>query len=90
MHMLRNSIDHGIEDPDARRRVAKPSRGQLSLSASHEGGSVLIVGHSNTVPELIRELGDIDVPPMADDEYDTLYVLSVPSFGHSSLLRMEY
>ena len=56
----------------------------------HEGDSVLIVGHSNTVPELIHELGDIDVPPMADDEYDTLYVLSVPSFGHSSLLRMEY
>ena len=42
MHMLRNSIDHGIEDPDARGRAAKPSRGQLSLSASHEGGSVLI------------------------------------------------
>jgi broad specificity phosphatase PhoE len=56
----------------------------------HEGGSVLIIGHSNTVPQLIHELGDIDVPPIADDEYDTLYVLSIPSFGHSSLLRMEY
>ena len=56
----------------------------------HEGGSVLIIGHSNTVPELIHELGDIDVPPIADEEYDTLYVLSIPSFGHASLLRMEY
>jgi broad specificity phosphatase PhoE len=56
----------------------------------HEGGSVLIIGHSNTVPELIHELGDIDVPPIADDEYDTLYVLSIPSFGHASVLRMEY
>lgn len=56
----------------------------------HEGGSVLIIGHSNTVPELIHDLGDIDVPPIADDEYDTLYVLSVPSFGHSSVLRMQY
>jgi broad specificity phosphatase PhoE len=56
----------------------------------HEGGSVLIIGHSNTVPELIHELGDIDVPPIADDEYDTLYVLSVPSFGHASVLRMQY
>jgi two-component system chemotaxis sensor kinase CheA len=42
MHMLRNSIDHGIEAPDVRRRAGKPMRGQLSLSASHEGGSVLI------------------------------------------------
>jgi phosphohistidine phosphatase SixA len=56
----------------------------------HDGGSVLIIGNSNTVPELIHELGDIDVPPISDDEYDTLYVLSVPSFGHASVLRMEY
>jgi broad specificity phosphatase PhoE len=56
----------------------------------HEGGSVLIIGHTNTVPELIHELGEIDVPPIGDDEYDTLYVLSIPSFGQSSLLRMEY
>jgi broad specificity phosphatase PhoE len=60
------------------------------LMHEHEGGSVLVIGHSNTVPELIHELGDIDVPPIADDEYDTLYVLSVPSFGQASLLRMEY
>ena len=56
----------------------------------HDGDTVLIVGHSNTAPELIHELGDIDVPPIGDDEYDTLYVLSIPSFGHASLLRMEY
>jgi len=56
----------------------------------HGGGSVLVISHSNTVPELIHELGDIDVPPIADDEYDTLYVLSIPSFGHASVLRMEY
>jgi broad specificity phosphatase PhoE len=56
----------------------------------HEGGSVLIIGHSDTVPELIHELGDIDVPPIGDDEYDTLYLLSIPSFGHASLLRMAY
>jgi broad specificity phosphatase PhoE len=56
----------------------------------HEGGTVLIVGHSNTVPELIHDLGDIDIPPIGDDEYDTLYVLSVPSLGHASLLRMSY
>jgi Histidine phosphatase superfamily (branch 1) len=56
----------------------------------HEGGTVLVIGQSNTAPELIRELGDIDVPPIGDDEYDTLYVLSIPSFGHASLLRMAY
>jgi two-component system chemotaxis sensor kinase CheA len=42
MHMLRNSVDHGIEDPETRSRTGKPRRGQLSLSASHQSGSVLI------------------------------------------------
>ena len=70
---------------------AADTKGLVSrVMREHEGGSVLVIGHSNTVPELIHELGDIDVPPIGDDEYDTLYVLSIPSFGQASLLRMEY
>ncbi|HKY23230.1 MAG TPA: chemotaxis protein CheA [Vicinamibacterales bacterium] len=42
LHMLRNSVDHGIEDADTRARAGKPARGQLTLSAAHEGGHVLI------------------------------------------------
>jgi broad specificity phosphatase PhoE len=56
----------------------------------HEGGTVLIVGHNNTVPALIRELSGIEVEPLAPDEYDTLYVVSIPTLGHSSVLRLEY
>ena len=56
----------------------------------HDGGTVLVVSPSNIVPELIHELGNVEVPPIQDDDYDTLYVLSVPSFGQSSLLTMEY
>jgi two-component system, chemotaxis family, sensor kinase CheA len=43
MHMLRNSVDHGIEDSETRRRAGKPPQGRLSLSAYHEGGNVVIV-----------------------------------------------
>jgi broad specificity phosphatase PhoE len=70
---------------------AADTKGLVSrVMHEHDGDTVLIVGHSNTVPQLIHELGDIDVPAIGDDEYDTLYVLSIPSFGHASLLRMEY
>src|ERR1700753_2560587 len=41
----------------------------------HGGATVLIIGHSNTVPALIRELSGIEVGPLAEDEYDTLYVV---------------
>ena len=42
VHMLRNSIDHGIETPAERRKAGKPERGSIRLSASCEAGSVLI------------------------------------------------
>ncbi len=41
-HLVRNSVDHGIESPDVRAAAGKPSEGRLSLSAFHEGGQVII------------------------------------------------
>lgn len=42
VHMIRNSIDHGIEPAEMRRKLGKPEEGTVRLSACHEGGSVLI------------------------------------------------
>ncbi len=41
-HIVRNSIDHGIEMPDKRIAAGKPAEGLLSLRAFHEGGLVVI------------------------------------------------
>ncbi|WP_416399073.1 chemotaxis protein CheA [Allohahella sp. A8] len=41
-HLVRNSIDHGIERPDERVASGKPKKGQVTLSAAHEAGSILI------------------------------------------------
>jgi two-component system chemotaxis sensor kinase CheA len=42
VHMIRNSMDHGLEGPDERRAAGKPAEGVVRLSAYHEGGSVVI------------------------------------------------
>ena len=42
VHILRNSIDHGIETPDIRIAAGKPSTGIVCLGAVHSGDSVLI------------------------------------------------
>jgi two-component system chemotaxis sensor kinase CheA len=42
MHLVRNSMDHGIEPPEERAAAGKPRTGALRLSARHSGGSVLI------------------------------------------------
>ncbi len=41
-HMVRNSADHGLEDPVERRRAGKPDKGTIRLSAYHEGGHIII------------------------------------------------
>jgi len=42
MHLVRNAIDHGIESPDKREAAGKSRKGQVILSAAHEGGNILI------------------------------------------------
>jgi broad specificity phosphatase PhoE len=44
------------------------------------GGVVLVVGHSNTVPAIVSALGG-EAPEICDEEYDNLYVVTLPSAG---------
>ncbi len=41
-HLVRNSLDHGIEKPEDRVAKGKPREGTLTLSAQHQGGNILI------------------------------------------------
>jgi two-component system chemotaxis sensor kinase CheA len=42
VHMIRNSVDHGIELPDEREASGKPPLGTITLSASHQRGGIVI------------------------------------------------
>lgn len=41
-HLVRNSLDHGLETPELRAAAGKPGTGRLTLSAQHQGGNILI------------------------------------------------
>jgi two-component system chemotaxis sensor kinase CheA len=43
VHLVRNSVDHGIEMPDDRQAAGKPRMGKVKLSASQEGDHILLV-----------------------------------------------
>jgi broad specificity phosphatase PhoE len=74
-------VDAKSSSEDLARRVLKENR----------GGRALIVGHSNTVPQLVAALASAqNVPAMGDEEFDTVYVVTVPTIGHASVLRMKY
>lgn len=42
VHLIRNSIDHGIEPPQVRESIGKPRKGKIHISATHSGGNVII------------------------------------------------
>ncbi len=41
-HLVRNSLDHGIESPDKRIAAGKPAKGTITLQAFHQGGNIII------------------------------------------------
>jgi two-component system chemotaxis sensor kinase CheA len=42
MHLIRNSLDHGLESKQMRKEYDKPTMGTITLSASHEAGNIII------------------------------------------------
>ena len=56
----------------------------------HAGQTVLVVGHSNTVPAIIAALGAPEPPPICDESYDNLYIVTIPAAGPSRLIQASY
>ena len=58
VHLIRNSIDHGIEAPDERKKAKKDTTGTITLSAEHEGNHIIITIEDDGKgidPEKIKE-----------------------------------
>lgn len=60
------------------------------LLRTHAGQTVLVVGHSNTLPALVEALTGERLTPIADDEYDRLLVVTRPAEGPAHLLTLRY
>src|SRR3954463_6506823 len=56
--------------------VADPASMADTIRAKHRGQTVVVVGHSNTTPEVIRALGVTAPPTIADSEYDALFIVT--------------
>lgn len=72
--------------------VAVPAKDpeQLLAQVRQVKGNVLIVGHSNTVPDLLKRLGIKDDITIVDPEYDNLFVVVRPDAGEPTLIRLRY
>jgi broad specificity phosphatase PhoE len=67
---------------------ADPAAAAIQVRAA--GKRVLVVGHTNTVPEIIEALGGPAGVEIGHEEFDRLFVLQVPAQGAVSLLSLRY
>jgi two-component system chemotaxis sensor kinase CheA len=89
-HMIRNSADHGIENPEKRLAAGKPESGTVRLSAEQAGGSILIAVEDDggginreRVLQVARERGVVGPDQqLSDEQIDQL--IFAPGFSTAS------
>ncbi len=87
-HLVRNSLDHGIEHPDVREAAGKPRAGVLTLAAEHHGGNIVIEVRDDgagldraRILAKARERGLGVSDAMSDD--DVWHLIFAPGFSTS-------
>ncbi len=61
-----------------------------AILRDHKGDTVVVVGHSNTTPDVISQLGVASPPVIPDAEYDNLYVVSLADGAAPKLISLKY
>jgi broad specificity phosphatase PhoE len=60
------------------------------IMADHKGQTVLVTGHSNTIPLVLARLGIRPVPDIPDSRYDDLFICQLPEEGAATSLHLRY
>jgi two-component system chemotaxis sensor kinase CheA len=90
-HLVRNSCDHGIETPSERLAKGKPETGTITLSASHQGGSIVIEvrddGRGLSREKLIKKARErgIHAPDSMSDQ-DVWGLIFAPGFSTAEVV----
>jgi len=77
----------GVTTYDA---ASSPREFAAGLRRDHARGKVLIVGHSNTVPEIVSALCDCPIAPMTDTDYGRVFEVTLDGAGRASLIERTY
>ncbi len=76
------------------RPEAIPAKDIDALAAKIRAGApertILVVGHSNTIPKIVELLSGEAVPPIADSEYDRMYIVTLAGAKEAKVLKLRY
>ncbi len=88
MHLVRNAVDHGIEDPATRKAAGKPTKGQITLEAKNSGSDVLIMIRDDgkgldkgNILKKARANGIIDKPESELTDKEIYNLILIPGFS---------
>ncbi len=88
VHMIRNSIDHGLETPQQRREAGKPPHGTITLAAEQEGGDIIVTirddgkgMNRNRILEKAVEKGLVDASAAELPDEDIFKFIFLPGFS---------
>ncbi len=70
--------------------VPAQARAVAAAVMQHAGGTVLVVGHSNTVGAIVAALGGRRPAELCDAEYDAMFVVSVQPDGRGTVIKAHY
>jgi broad specificity phosphatase PhoE len=68
----------------------EPMQIKNDILSNHSGQTVLVIGHSDTVPDMIRRLGGGNMPIINDTEFDNLFLVNVFGPNRATLTRLQY
>jgi YHS domain-containing protein/phosphohistidine phosphatase SixA len=61
-----------------------------NISSNYEGKTILVVGHSNTVPSMVNYLCNANLPNIEHYQYNDLFIVTFSKIGQGKLLKLKY
>lgn len=75
---------------DRRKLSARSIQGVVDGVYAHEGQAVLVVGHTNTIGQMISALGGENIAEIPESDYGNLFVVTVYAKGKGHVTRLRY
>ncbi len=78
-------------NPTNQKLIAEESTAEvINKILEHAGESVLLVGHSNSLPDVIKMLGGDVVPTIDERKFDDLFIVTVYAKGKARVVHLKY
>ena len=77
--------------PSNPRQIAEESTAEVTNKILERSGeSVLVIGHSNSIPDVIKMLGGDVVPTIDEQKFDDLFIVTVYAKGKAKVVQLKY